>query len=348
MARSLDDTGKHLIRILRQGGAAADQVTQILFDGREEITNKILKAISKKVPEQQIITLIHKEIINLGNAAKDVLLKQGFISAELQSISSSAYLEVLGVVDPTIYKVSKSFVKNVFDIPFPEQGITVNNLFTGTMTGMDQELVNITRTAFLEGQTTAQMVKSIRRAAALFNDPALTRKAQALARTAISQVANQVRFQTFDNEPEVKGVLYVATLDHRTSKICKVLDGQYWARRHQARVPPLHVSCRSTLVPILKGENLDDVKDALRRPAVEIKSAKALEDKGLHTSGGRVRKPSRSDSSPLKGVTKKQYVTYEQWLKTQPVVYQKDILGKTAYDKFVDSGDLKTALGFAT
>jgi hypothetical protein len=101
------------------------------------------------------------------------------------------------------------------------------------------------------------------------------------------------------------------------------------------------------VVPILKGEKLESVLDQLKRPAVEVKSVQELEEKGLRTKGGKVRKPSKTDRSPLKGVRKQRYMTYETWLKSQPAAYQKAILGKSAYSRFQSSGNLSSSLGYA-
>lgn len=345
MARNLEDTGKHLIRILRQGGKAAAGLTELWFEDRDRIIDKVNRFMkSGRRTQAQIEAFIHREISDLKNRSGAFLEREGQLAGEFQATSSASYLEVLGVSDPKVYNVTKKFIRESFRKPFPFQNVSVDDLLTGSMANLDQHLVNITRQARLQGQTVASTSRFIEEASGAIGDPALRRKANALARTAIAQVANDVRFQSFDNEEQVRGVLYVATLDHRTSNVCKSLDGTFYSRRSQARVPPLHVSCRSTLVPVLKGETLDDVKDQLQRPAVEVKSVKELEEKGLRTSGGRVRKPSRSDSSPLRGTVKREYVTYEQWLKSQPVAYQKAILGPKAYDKF-KSSNLRTALG---
>jgi hypothetical protein len=46
-------------------------------------------------------------------------------------------------------------------------------------------------------------------------------------------------------------------------------------------------------------------------------------------------------------VDNKKYQTYQQWFKDQPVYYQKDILGPSAYSKFKETGNFKKAIGEA-
>lgn len=346
MARNLDDTGKHLIRILRQGGKAAERVAKRYLAGRDDILREALKLLAAGATQGQIITFIHQETSTLEAAMKKALEQQGFLAAELQATSTAAYLEVLGVTNPKPYNVTRGFIQRSFNKVMPEQNISVNNLLTGSMAKLDTDIVNIVRRARTQGEAIRTVSQAIEASAGALDDPNLTRKANALARSAIAQVANDTRYASFQSEPEVDRVLYVGTLDHRTTDICKSLDGTVY-RKDKARVPPLHVSCRSTLVPILKGESVNEVKDQLRRPAVEPKSVRELEEKGLRTRGGRIRKPSRTDRSPLRGV-RHQYMTYEQWLKTQSVAYQKAILGPSAYEAFRSSGNLSRALGVAT
>ena len=347
MARNLDDTGKHLIRILRQGGQAAIETATRLLKGRDDILRTVLNMVENGATQLQITTYIHKQTATLQAALKQALEQQGFLAGEIQATSSASYLSVLGVTNPKPYNVTPSFIKRSFKKVMYDANVSVDNLLTGTMAKLDQDIVNISRRARLQGESIRTIATAIEASSGALEDPSLTRKANALARSAIAQVANDVRHASFVSESEVDRVIFVGTLDHRTSDICKSLDGTVYDKR-EARVPPLHVNCRSTLVPVLKGESVREVKDQLRRPAVEPKSAQALKDKGLKTRTGRVRKPSTSDSSPLKGVQKQQYMTYEEWLKTQSAAYQKAILGTKAYNTFRTSGNLKQALGVIT
>lgn len=345
VARNLDDTGKHLIRILRQGGAAANEMTQIVLKGRDDTIQKVIELNKRRTTQAQTEALIHQEIGKLQEKSADSLVASGMLAGTFQAESSLQYLLLLGVADPKLYNVTERFVKRTFKVPFPFQNISVDNMLTGTMAALDIHIVNATRQARVTGATLSSLEKFFRLASGSLGDDTLRRKAHALARTAIAQVANAVRHKSFVGEDEVSGVLYVATLDHRTSRVCMSLDGEFFPDKSIAPVPPVHVSCRSTLVPVLQGETLAEVKDQLRRPAVEPKSVKALEEKGLKTRNNRIRFPSSKDSSPLKGVQKQQYLTYEEWLKTQPVLYQREILGTKAFNKFNTSGNLRSALG---
>ncbi len=347
MARNLEDTAKHLIKILRQGGKTSNEIAALWLERRDEVIKSIEKLMKKSKNQFAIESHIHRELAALTRETSGLLEENGIIAGEFQATSTAKYLSVLGVDHVKAYNVTDAFVRRSFKKPMAYQNLAVNDLLRGSMASLDVSLVNITRTARATGATVNSIAKAIELSAGSLDDPVIRRKASALGRTAISQVSNDVRHQSFVKEKEVEGALYVATLDGRTSNVCKVLDGTYYRDKDNAKVPPLHVSCRSTLVPVLKGESLSDVQDQLSRPAVEVKSVKKLEEKGFRTRTGRIRKPSRTDRSPLIGVQKSKYVNYETWLKGQPVAYQKEILGPKALRKFKETGNLRTALGVA-
>jgi len=78
----------------------------------------------------------------------------------------------------------------------------------------------------------------------------------ALMRTSINQVANSASQQTYEaNQDITKKYRYTATLDTRTSAICRSLDGQVF-EYGKGPVPPQHFNCRSTTVPIVDYEAL--------------------------------------------------------------------------------------------
>ena len=163
------------------------------------------------------------------------------------------------------------------------------------------------RLGIIEGQTTPQILARAR-------DPGLRVSANGMAtltRTAVTNVMTQAR-ETFYAEQSdlVAGIMWVSTLDRRTSDICKRLDGQVFEPQIGPR-PPAHLNCRSTTSPVLDGQS-------------EVAGDRA-------TEFGPV---------PAK-------VTYREWLARQSVAVQNEALGVTrarlfrrgglSIDKFVDS-----------
>ncbi len=78
----------------------------------------------------------------------------------------------------------------------------------------------------------------------------------ALVRTSVNQVANASSQQTYEaNQSVTNRYRYIATLDSRTSPICRALDGQEFDYG-KGPVPPQHFNCRSTTVPLIDYEGL--------------------------------------------------------------------------------------------
>ena len=78
----------------------------------------------------------------------------------------------------------------------------------------------------------------------------------ALVRTSVNQVANASSQQVYEaNQSVTKRYRYIATLDGRTSPICRALDGQEFDYG-KGPTPPQHFNCRSTTVPLIDYEEL--------------------------------------------------------------------------------------------
>jgi SPP1 gp7 family putative phage head morphogenesis protein len=77
-----------------------------------------------------------------------------------------------------------------------------------------------------------------------------------LVRTSINQVANSASQQVYEaNQDITKKYRYVATLDTRTSAICRALDGQEFPYG-KGPTPPQHFNCRSTTIPVIDYDEL--------------------------------------------------------------------------------------------
>jgi len=77
-----------------------------------------------------------------------------------------------------------------------------------------------------------------------------------LVRTSINQVANAASQQVYEaNQDITKKYRYVATLDTRTSAICRALDGREFEYGKGPK-PPQHFNCRSTTVAVIDYDNL--------------------------------------------------------------------------------------------
>jgi SPP1 gp7 family putative phage head morphogenesis protein len=114
------------------------------------------------------------------------------------------------------------------------------------------------RDGWAQGKTVPQVMQQIRGTkAAMYKDGILTtsrREAAAMVRTSTQHVAQSARMATWGaNGDLIKGYEILATLDGRTSTVCRALDGEKFDLG-KGPVPPLHVNCRSTTIPTLGPE----------------------------------------------------------------------------------------------
>ena len=136
----------------------------------------------------------------------------------------------------------------------------------------------------------------------------------ALIRTSINQVANETSQQVYRaNQDVTKRYRYVATLDSRTSPICRSLDGRLF-EYGKGPTPPQHFNCRSTTVPIIDYSGLG----ISRPPQTELRRP--------NTAFG----PSRA----RRGDTVPSNQTYGEWLDKQPKEVKADVLGASKVPYF--------------
>jgi len=136
----------------------------------------------------------------------------------------------------------------------------------------------------------------------------------ALVRTSINQVSNETSQQVYKaNQDVTKRYRYVATLDSRTSPICRSLDGRTF-EYGKGPTPPQHFNCRSTTVPIIDYSGLG----ISRPPQTELRRP--------NTAFG----PSRA----RRGDTVPSNQTYGEWLNKQPKEVKADVLGASKVPYF--------------
>ena len=193
-------------------------------------------------------------------------------------------------------------------------GRVVEKSFRGLAESQAERFSSSVRQALLTGETTQELSRRLR-GTLEFGEEAKTIKQLALSggeltklanhqvvsvvRTSVNQVANAASQQVYEaNQDITKKYRYVATLDSRTSPICRALDGREF-EYGKGPTPPLHFSCRSTTVPVIDYEGL-----GFEPPRPGKRAAK----------GGMV----DSDTN------------YGQWLLDQGAAQQQEVLGSKA------------------
>lgn len=92
--------------------------------------------------------------------------------------------------------------------------------------------------------------------------------ARRLVRTESCNLANQMEMQSYE-ECGIETYIYVATLDLKTSTVCRELDGKRFPVSEQQpgkNCPPMHPWCRSTTICDISDEELAQMQRRARNP----------------------------------------------------------------------------------
>lgn len=193
-------------------------------------------------------------------------------------------------------------------------GAVVEKAFRGIAEAQAEQFSQAVRNGLLTGETTPAIAKRLvgklqfgdtgplsvqqLRAAGGELTTAANHQVMTLVRTSINQVANAAAMQVYEANPDITSrYRYVATLDSRTSAICRALDGREFPYGRGPK-PPQHFGCRSTIVAV--------IDDSLLGPSKVAKRA--------------------SKDGPVPADT-----TYGKWLYDRPAEQQKVLGNKAPY-----------------
>jgi len=163
-------------------------------------------------------------------------------------------------------------------------GETVSKAFRGIATKSQERLALAIRSGVFSGETTQQIARQLIGKLDFADQSPLTVKQLALSggeltrvanhqlqtivRTSVNQVQNQASQAVYAANSKVAPKYeYVATLDSRTSPICKRLDGRKF-EYNKGPTPPQHFNCRSTTVPVIDYNRLQKKYPSLNKPPV--------------------------------------------------------------------------------
>ena len=147
-------------------------------------------------------------------------------------------------------------------------------------------------------------------------------QARTLTRTSITSTQAMALNKVMEtNKGVIKGYMFTAILDSRTSPICTHHNGKVYEVGDKRYMPPLHWSCRSSMVPVIGAkEDLLTVADPRIKKSV-LKTKDAVNLNGL--------------PSKIK--------TFGEWLKTQSMVVQTKMLGSETKANLFRQGKVKAS-----
>ncbi len=218
------------------------------------------------------------------------------------------------------------------------------------------------RIGMIQGESAAAIARRVvgtRQTGGTTGQTQLTRNhVNSVTRTMVNAMSNQARKEFYKaNKTIFPTEMYVATLDARTTAICKSLDGQV-KPVGVLPTPPLHFNCRSLKIAVIDGNVIG------RRPRRSFTERGLLREyskaNNIKTSTtraglpfghkGRFDKFARTRMRELTGRTPAK-VSYQEWLTRQSAAFQDDVLGDVKgalfrrgglpLTKFVDRGTFK-------
>lgn len=273
---------------------------------------------------------VERVAANLSDSMQDLVRHEAEFSARTLDVSSPVALDL---ALPSVKTLEALVTRGSFE------GRTIESWFDGVAADDTRKVMNAVRVGLTRGDPVDEIVRAVVGSTSMDGvDGAtnLTRNNVAtLVRTAVNSYSNQARDLTFrENADVVGGEVYTATLDARTSAICRSLDGRLYAVG-EGKFPPQHFGCRSIRVAVLSAEVLGT------RPAKPATERMLLaEYNDINGTAARTRadlpRGSKGDFDAYSRRRIRELVgpvpastNYRDWLSRQSASFQDEVLGAT-------------------
>lgn len=349
---------RHQTYLLRYAGSVRNQINTILDATEQDIADKIQARLANAPGgltgpyEIRRMTALQNQIATIRGKAWDESTDQ--LQQQMTQLSlaeSVTFGNTITLVLPVTINVVQPSARLLRSIALsrPFQGRILKQWASDMEADDLRRIHSAIQIGMTEGQTTDAIVRRVIGTQALgYSDgvTAMTRaNVQAITRTAIMHIANSSRNAWMqENTDVITEERFVATLDSRTTPICRANDGKQFDVGTGPQ-PPLHFNCRSLRVAVVDG-SLAGTRPA--KPYTEDQLAKEYADDNGYDdvdtrddlpfgtkgdfdkwSQGRV----QDLIGPVPATT-----TYQEWLTGQSATFQNDILGQTKAKLFRDGG----------
>lgn len=360
---------RHQVDVLRLSGNINKRILMLLNAADEDVRKLILQRIEKLTLEggvdpglftsirfrniqADIIALrrrLHKDVLDTWNAEFRALSKGeiGFAAATI----SGASPVILDLAIPDLRRI-QSIVKTS-----PFRGRILQEWASNLARTDRERILGQIRIGLIEGDNAQQIARRVVGTFRLRGTDGTTQitrnQASAITRTATNHFATQARKELYKaNKDILKEEIYLATLDSRTTPICRSLDGNIYSIG-RGPYPPQHFQCRSIRVAYFGEEALvnrpfkSSTERQLLREFTRENNLKNVTKRANLPRGfkGKFDAFSRSRVRELTGTTPGT-TTYTEFLRRQTTDVQNDILGATkgrlfregdlTLDRFVD------------
>jgi SPP1 gp7 family putative phage head morphogenesis protein len=340
---------RHQVGLLRLTGSVKKDVIKLLDATEQDIADKIRvrlanhKGLSTPRDVQRLQSLLKSIKATRLTAWKQVdalwVKEMRELAKSEPAFASGALKTVVPVTLETVLPSNELLRSIVSTRPF--EGKTLKQWSRSVSAADVRRIEDQIKIGMVQGESSDAIARRVVGTAKLRGRNGVTeitrRQAAGVTRTAVIAISNQAKREFYRaNEVLFAEELYVATLDSRTSPICKSLDGERFPVS-EPPYPPLHFNCRSLRTAIIKGEVIG------RRPAKSSTEPGLVREfsrkEGLaQTFTRRAQLPrgqkgafDRFKAQRVRELTGNvpAKVSYGEWLRRQSAEFQNDTLGVT-------------------
>jgi len=346
-----DASVRHQVDLLRYGSGVARKVNSLLDATRADLRKQVERRLGKvtgingsslrrlreleRAIDQQRSGAWNDVTEEWSRVAVDVALEEPmFVAGALTSILPVE----LDLVQPSPATLRALATTRPFQGKFLKEW--ADSTSRADLTRIHQQI----RIGMVAGESSRDIAARVFGARGAMN---VTRaQVDAVTRTVINHVSNAAQQEFLQANSDLFSVeQLVATLDARTTPVCRAEDGKQYPVG-KGPIPPLHVACRSIRVGVIDGEVVGErpfkagtEKQMLREYAAAQGWAgppKSRDDlpRGHKKSFDEF---SRRRMRELTGQVPAR-TTYQEWLSRQPAEIQDDILGPTRGKLFREGG----------
>lgn len=344
----LDSIIRHQIFLLRTAGSTRNKIIALLNATEKELANVIRNSLTGIGPgltprNLRRVKQLLLQIKAIRSPAWDDIRFEWFKDFKeivknepifLQTAASTVLPIQISLSLPSVNELTSLVNNNAFE------GRTLSQWASKIKRDDINRIDSQIKIGLVQGETGPQIARRVVGTARLRGTDGVTqitrRNAIDITRTAVIAYSNlAAREFILANKSLFKGEIYIATLDARTTPICRSLDGNIYPPG-EGPIPPVHFNCRS-----IRAGFFDDAEGASRpfdantekllvleftrknnlpvvRKRVDIQ--RGFKDK--FDKFARVQKKELIGQVPAK-------VNYSEWIKRQSVSFQNDVLGIT-------------------
>lgn len=340
MATSNEEARDAMLRrqvgILQLSDQVAARLLRVLNNSEPELRELIEQYLSVLTTVniyskrgREVVARLERAILRTRGKAYSTAQKQ--LLKELDQIAVSE-AQAIGTLVQTVLPVEvnlkKPTTRQLRQIArnLSPRGATIEKWFEGIAANEARLLAAEIAAGMARGLGTEQIVRAVLGTKSMQGADGQTATARnqtdALVRTSIVDVVDRVRQELFNaNSDIIDEEQYVATLDSRTTPVCRSLDGKRFPVGQGPR-PPMHWRCRSIRVPVIDGSVLG-TRPA--KPVTEKILRREYESSNTSLSFREWRKRRiRELVGPVPAAT-----TYQEWLERQSAEFQDEVLGAT-------------------